>query len=110
MKNTQWHNIIAWGKKCRTHGQVPRKGSKVAVTGMLNYRSYEDKAGQARQITEIVVSEFMKIGDSQKGVQGSQTVLRSTVGSISFGVDPIFSSSLRQAPFDRLPSTSSGIE
>jgi len=45
------------------------KGSKVAVNGMLSYRSFEDKAGQARQITEIVVSEFMKIGDSQKGVQ-----------------------------------------
>ena len=69
VKNTHWHNIIAWGKNAELMAKSLAKGSKVAVNGMLSYRSFEDKAGQARQITEIVVSELMKIGDSQKGVQ-----------------------------------------
>lgn len=72
VKNTQWHNVIAWGKNAELMAKILTKGNKVAVTGTLSYRSYQDKAGQNRQITEIVVSEFMKIGDNPKGVQESK--------------------------------------
>ncbi|MBK8698156.1 MAG: single-stranded DNA-binding protein [Saprospiraceae bacterium] len=69
VKTTQWHNIIAWGKNAELMAKSLVKGSKVAVQGMISYRNFADKSGSNRQVTEIVVSEFMKIGDNLKGVQ-----------------------------------------
>ena len=60
--DTQWHNLIAWGKIAENMGKLLRKGSKVAVQGKLTHRKYEGSDGKTRYITEIVVSDFMLIG------------------------------------------------
>lgn len=61
VKNTQWHNIVAWGRNAELISKALEKGSKVAIQGTLNYRTYEDKGGQTKYITEILVTEFMKM-------------------------------------------------
>jgi single-strand DNA-binding protein len=61
VKNTQWHNIVAWGKNAELISKALEKGSKVAIQGTINYRSYLDKEGQTKYITEILVSDFMKM-------------------------------------------------
>ena len=61
VKNTQWHNLIAWGRNAELMAQLLEKGNQVAVTGSLSTRIYEDKNKVSRTITEIVVDEFMKI-------------------------------------------------
>ncbi len=58
VKDTQWHNIIAWGKLAETAEKYLKKGSEVALEGKIVYRNYE-KDGQTRYITEIVLSDFM---------------------------------------------------
>ena len=55
--NTQWHNIIAWGKVADRIEAEFKKGSFVTVDGRLVSRSYTDKNGQKRYITEIVVHD-----------------------------------------------------
>jgi len=59
VKETQWHNLVAWGKTAERMCNMLAKGSKVAVQGKLSNRSYEDKEGVTKYITEIIVSEFM---------------------------------------------------
>ena len=66
VKNTQWHNIIAWGRNAELLAKALTKGSKVALQGMINYRTYEDKEGVTKSITEILVSEFMRITEAPK--------------------------------------------
>lgn len=61
VKDTQWHNIIAWGKLAETTDKLLKKGVEVALEGKLVYRTYDDKEGQTRYMTEIVLSEFLKI-------------------------------------------------
>jgi single-strand DNA-binding protein len=61
IEDTQWHNIIAWGKLAQSMSQILRKGNEVTVKGKLTHRSYEDKAGIKRYVTEIIVSEFVKV-------------------------------------------------
>ncbi|MBK8701922.1 MAG: single-stranded DNA-binding protein [Saprospiraceae bacterium] len=61
VNNTTWHNLIAWGKNAELMAKALTKGSKVAIQGTLNSRTYEDKEGKNRQVTEVVVNEFMKI-------------------------------------------------
>jgi len=60
---TQWHNnIIAFGKMAENMERLLKKGSKVAITGKLIHRNYEDKAGATRYITEIIANDFEFFG------------------------------------------------
>jgi single-strand DNA-binding protein len=62
VKDTQWHNIVVWGKLAETAEKFLKKGSEVALEGKLTYRSYETKEGQNRYVTEIVTNDFLMVG------------------------------------------------
>lgn len=67
--DTQWHNIVAWGKTAELMGQLLAKGKEVMVEGKLTSRSYEDKEGNKRYITEVVANEFLVLtpkGETEK--------------------------------------------
>jgi single-strand DNA-binding protein len=66
IKNTSWHNLVAWGKNAELMARSLEKGTKVAIQGMLNYRIYTDEQGSTRTVTEILVSDFMKMSSSTK--------------------------------------------
>ena len=61
VKQTEWHNLIAWGNKAENMSKFLKKGSEVAIQGKLTHRSYDDKDGVKRYVSEIVVQEFLKI-------------------------------------------------
>lgn len=58
--NTNWHNVVAWGKTAELASKHLSKGSQVAIDGRLNSRSYE-KDGEKRYVTEVVANEFMML-------------------------------------------------
>jgi len=60
--NTQWHNLVIWGKMADIAEQYLIKGSQVAVEGRLSYRSYENKDGEKKFFTEIVVNDLVMLG------------------------------------------------
>lgn len=60
--DTQWHNVIAWGKTAQIIEKYVSKGKEIAIDGKLTSRSYEDKAGNKRYITEIVCNELLMLG------------------------------------------------
>ena len=60
--DTQWHNVVAWGKTADIIEQYVTKGKEIAIEGKLTSRSYEDKEGNKRYITEVVVSEILLLG------------------------------------------------
>ena len=62
VKETHWHNLVAWGKTAEIAEKYLKKGCEVAVTGKLVNRAYTDKDGVKRQITEIVVNELVISG------------------------------------------------
>lgn len=62
VEQTQWHNVIGWGKTADIAEKYLRKGSEIAVDGKVQYRSYEDKNGEKKYITEIVVNEMLMLG------------------------------------------------
>ncbi len=57
--DTQWHNVVAWGKTAENISKYMKKGSEVALNGKLVHRNYEDKEGVKRYITEVIVDEYM---------------------------------------------------
>jgi len=60
--NTQWHNIVAWGKIAEIVEKYVGKGKEVALKGKLTSRSYETKEGEKRYVTEVVVDEILLLG------------------------------------------------
>ena len=60
--DTQWHNLIAWGKLADIAERFLIKGKEVAVEGKLINRSYNDKEGNKRYVTEIQVNEMLLLG------------------------------------------------
>lgn len=59
---TQWHNLVAWGKLAEIAEKFLVKGKEVAIEGKLVSRSYNDKEGQKKYITEIQVNELLLLG------------------------------------------------
>ncbi len=59
VKQTQWHNLVAWGKTAEIIEKILDKGSEVAIEGKLINRNYTDKEGVKRYITEIEVNELL---------------------------------------------------
>ena len=59
VENTQWHNLVAWGKVAEIIEKFVEKGKEIAVEGKLTYRTYDDKEGNKRYVTEIVINEIV---------------------------------------------------
>jgi single-strand DNA-binding protein len=60
---TQWHNLVAWGKVAEIAEKYLSKGSEVAIEGKLMNRTYNDKDGVKKYITEVQVNELLMLGD-----------------------------------------------
>lgn len=67
VNETQWHNIVAWGRVAEIAEKYLQKGSEVAVEGKLVSRSYNDKDGNKKYITEVQVNEILMLGEKQGG-------------------------------------------
>lgn len=59
---TQWHNLVAWGKTADFAEKYLTKGKELVVEGKLITRSYNDKQGNKKYVTEIEVSDMVLIG------------------------------------------------
>ena len=60
--DTQWHNLVAWGKTAEVIEKYLKKGSEVAIEGKILNRNYTDKEGVKRYVTEIQVSDLLMLG------------------------------------------------
>ena len=62
IEETQWHNLVLWDKLANLAESYLHKGSEIYIEGKLNSRTYTDKEGAKRYITEIVVNDIQMLG------------------------------------------------
>lgn len=62
---TQWHNVIAWGKLAEIIEKYAAKGKEIAIEGKLTHRTYDDKNGDKRYVTEVIASEMLLLGKQE---------------------------------------------
>lgn len=62
VEQTEWHRVVAWGKTAEIIEKYVGKGKEVAIDGKLTHRSYDDKNGEKKYITEVVISEITLLG------------------------------------------------
>lgn len=74
VENTEWHNVVMWRRQAEIAEQYLRKGDPIYLEGKIRTRSYDDKDGNKRYITEIEAENFSMLGsrnDNQSGNGGN---------------------------------------
>jgi single-strand DNA-binding protein len=61
--DTQWHTVVAWGKVAEIAEKFLNKGTEVAIEGKLINRSYNDKEGNKKYVTEVQANELLVLGE-----------------------------------------------
>ena len=62
VEQTQWHRVTAWGKTADIIERFVTKGKEIGIEGKLTHRSYDDKDGTKRFVTEVLVSDVQLLG------------------------------------------------
>jgi single-strand DNA-binding protein len=82
-ERTEWHNIVAWGPLAEICGKYLVKGKQVYVEGRIQSRSYDDRDGNKRYITEIVISDMQMLGGrpGEEGAGAARPVRAAAAGA-----------------------------
>lgn len=65
-EETQWHTVVAWDKQAELVEKYLSKGSRVLVEGKLTYKDWEDKDGNKRTSTEIVLRKIVFLDNKRR--------------------------------------------
>jgi single-strand DNA-binding protein len=65
-ERTDWHNIVVWNRLAEICGEYVKKGKRVYVEGRIQNRTYDDKDGNKRYVSEIVATDLILL-DSPSG-------------------------------------------
>lgn len=87
-ERTEWHNIVAWGPLAEICGKYLTKGKQIYCEGRIQSRSYDDRDGNKRYITEIVISDMQMLGGRPGDEGGAGSRPARTSGSLP-AKDPV---------------------
>ena len=65
--HTDWHNLVFYRNLAKIVEKYVKKGDKLYIEGRIRYRSYDDKQGNRRYLTEILVENMEMLGSSAQG-------------------------------------------
>ena len=72
---TEWHNVVVWRGLAERAEKELKKGMAIYVEGQINYRSYDDKDGNNRKITDILARGFRAFADVRSEGGGSSAFM-----------------------------------
>ena len=76
-ERTEWHRIVAFGKLAEICGEYLAKGKQVYIEGRIQTRSWDDKDGNKKYMTEIVANTMQMLGkpEDASAPGGGQTII-----------------------------------
>ena len=80
-ERTEWHNIVVWRGLAEVVEKYVRKGSKLFIEGKITSRSYEDKSGVKRYVTEITAENLELLNRTNATSDDSQMSSQSAQGN-----------------------------
>ncbi len=89
-KEADFVPIVVWGKQAEFAGQYLSKGSQIGVSGRLQVRSYDDKDGNRRYVTEVVADEINFINTNKKDGNGNSANTQQSNQSQGMDLDEDF--------------------
>lgn len=96
IEKTDWHNVVMWRKLAEISGKYLKKGSRVYIEGKLKTRSWDDRDGNKRYITEVEAIDMHMLdtkqqsqgyanGENQGGSNNSQNQMQSNGNGVNGG-------------------------
>ena len=82
IEQTEWHNVVCWRQLAEIAEKILRKGTQVYVEGKLQTRSWEDKEGNKRHITEVVAENFTVLANRNRPDDMRQSIERDPLETI----------------------------
>jgi single-strand DNA-binding protein len=70
-EETEWHNLVFYGRLAEVAGEYLKKGMQVYVEGRLKTRKWEDKNQVTRYSTEVICDQMQMLGGKQKTEEAS---------------------------------------
>lgn len=67
-EHTEWHNIVAWNRLADLSKRFLTKGRQVYVEGRLRTREWNDREGNRRRTTEVIVSQIVLLGSRSQSI------------------------------------------
>ena len=70
-EETEWHNVVCWGRQAEIAGQYLTKGKQIYVEGRIQTRSWDDRqSGEKKYRTEIICDNFQMLGSRGSSNEG----------------------------------------
>lgn len=63
---TEWHNVVCWRGLADVAERILTKGAQIYVEGRLQSRTWEDKEGNKRHVTEVVADNLLLLANRQR--------------------------------------------
>jgi single-strand DNA-binding protein len=95
-EKTEWHNIVAWRQLAEICGKFLHKGKQVYIEGKIQNRSYDDRDGNKRYISEIIVDQMQMLGSREDSQSGGGQGYNS--GAVSSGGGQNYNQGAQKAP------------
>lgn len=73
-ETTEWHRVILWERRAEVAAEYLKKGSPVYIEGRIQTRSFDDKDGVKRYITEIVGEQMQLLGKREEASEAKEEV------------------------------------
>ncbi|MBP6634039.1 MAG: single-stranded DNA-binding protein [Kofleriaceae bacterium] len=70
-ERTEWHRVVVWGKRAEVCAKYLAKGRQVYVEGRIQTRSYDDKEGVKRYMTEVIANDVQFLGSGNRDGAGA---------------------------------------
>lgn len=80
-EETDWHNIVVWGKLAEICGEYLSKGRQVYISGRIQTRSWDDKDGNKKYTTEIIADEMQMLGPKDASEEKKKVAPPSDTGA-----------------------------
>jgi len=98
--NTLWIRCVAWRRWAEIAGEFVTKGKFLFVEGRLQFRSYEDREGKKRDVTEVVVTLLRLLGPARNGNGAKAAESSKAAEPVDEGDDPFRESESESADMD----------
>lgn len=105
--NTEWHNIVLWRGLAEVAEKYVKKGTQLFIEGRIRTRSYSDKDGNTRYITEIIGDNMQLLGKRPDDTSGDDdTSYSRSSDKADSARQPASSESSQEESFDNLTNGS----
>ncbi len=73
IEQTEWHNIVCWRGLADVAERILTKGAQIYIEGRLQSRTWEDKEGNKRHVTEVVADNLLLLSKRQQNDDGNRS-------------------------------------